>query len=228
MASSSSASLSAYRCSFPSAGTSGGALSATRDAFGAYLFVDRQEVVQALLWRPTATLLFFQLVIQTVGAERVLLYPLPTALSEEWQGVQHPKEGLSRGTEVDRGAGHGASREVGAQRAVVFSDAAAAEEVSSGGLDGLRQQVFTQLIGVCAQEVHREVLGQQPSNQVLFLADSYALHPLSSLEAGSHPTISALSWMSHLVLLARRWDSTRGLPPLPPFPLSGGFKGGSG
>lgn len=125
-----------------------GCLVSDKRCFRAYLFMDRQEVVQALLWRPTATLLFFQLVIQTVGAERVLLYPLPTALSEEWQGVQHPKEGLSRGIETDRGAGQGASRAVGAQRAYLFSDAAAAEEVSSGGLDGLKQQLFTQLIGV--------------------------------------------------------------------------------
>lgn len=67
---------------------------------------------------------------------------------------------------------------------VIFYNTAAAEEVSTGGLDWIREQVVTHQAGERKEEVHRELLRDQLGIHMVFLAVGDVPHPLLSLDAG--------------------------------------------
>lgn len=69
----------------------------------------------------------------------------------------------------------------------VFYNAAAAEEVPTGGLDWIREQVVTHQAGERKEEVNRELLRDQLGIQVVFLAVGDVPHPLLSLDGRFSP-----------------------------------------
>lgn len=121
---------------------------------------------------------------------------------------------------------------------VIFYNTAAAEKVPTGGLNWIKEQVVTHQAGERIEEVHRELLRDQLSAQVVFLTVGNVPHPFLSLDTGfppaperqammAVPKRSQNSPLSHgddvSVLppapLRQALGSGNGLPPLPPSPL---------
>ncbi len=69
----------------------------------------------------------------------------------------------------------------------IFYNTAAAEEVPTGGLDWIREQVVTHQAGERREEVYRELLMDQLGTEVVFLAAGDVPHPLLFLGAGFPP-----------------------------------------
>lgn len=120
----------------------------------------------------------------------------------------------------------------------IFYNTAAAEEVPTGRLNWFKEQVVTHQAGERKKEVHRELLGDQLSTQVVFLAVGDVPHPVLSLGAGFLPgpehrsmmTVSKWSQSSPLTndnavavvppgLFCQALGSGNGFPPLSPSPL---------
>lgn len=73
------------------------------------------------------------------------------------------------------------------ENVAVFYETAPAEEVPTGGLDWIGEQVVTNQAGERKEEVNRKLLGDLLDAQVVFLAVGDVPHPLLSLGAGLPP-----------------------------------------
>lgn len=119
-----------------------------------------------------------------------------------------------------------------------FYNTAAAEEVPTGGLDWIREQVVTHQAGERKEEVYGELLRDQLGIQVVFLAASDVSHPLLSLDAGFPPSpehrtmMMVAEWSQNPPLtdgnavtkvpsrpFCQALGFENGFPPLPPSPL---------
>lgn len=70
---------------------------------------------------------------------------------------------------------------------VVLYNAASAEEVPTGGLNWIKEQVVTHQAGKRKEEIHGELIRDQLSTQVVFMAAGDVPYPLLSLETGFPP-----------------------------------------
>lgn len=121
---------------------------------------------------------------------------------------------------------------------VTFYNTAAAEEVPTGRLNWVKEQVVTHQAGERINEVHRELRGDQLGTQVVFLAVGDVPHPVLSPDAGFLPapehrtmvTVSKRSQSSPLTNnnavavvppgpFCQALGSGNGFPPLSPSPL---------
>lgn len=126
---------------------------------------------------------------------------------------------------------------VRSQNIAIFYDTAAAGEVSTWGLDWIREQVVTHHAGEGKEEVYRELLRDQLGTQVVVLAVGDVLHPLLSLGTGFPPTPDhgtsqspSLTDSNAATVVPPRpfcqaLGSGNGLAPLPPNPLVRRFPG---
>lgn len=73
---------------------------------------------------------------------------------------------------------------MGSKCVSVFCDTAAAEEMPTGRLERVREQVVTYRAGEGKKEVNRKALGDQLGTQVVPLTVGDILHPLLSLDSG--------------------------------------------
>lgn len=120
----------------------------------------------------------------------------------------------------------------------VFNNTAVAEQVPTGGLDWIREQVVTHQAGERKEEVYRELLRDQLGVQVVFLAVGDVSDPLLSLDAGIPPCLEHRAMMrvskrsqnpllpnSNAVSIippgsfCQTLGSGNGFSPLPPSPL---------
>lgn len=70
---------------------------------------------------------------------------------------------------------------------VAFHNTTATEEMATGRLNWVREQVITHQAGDGEEEVNRELVRNQPGAEVVFLAVGNVLHPLLFLDAGFPP-----------------------------------------
>lgn len=107
--------------------------------------------------------------------------------AEQRQGLEGRQEGFGRRGEIVSGAAQVAGRAVRSEDVAVFYETAPAEEVPTGGLDWIGEQVVTNQAGEREEEVDGKLLGDLLDAQVVFLAVGDVPHPLLSLGAGFPP-----------------------------------------
>ena len=137
-----------------------------------------------------------------VGPEPVQPHLFPAALcgAAEGKRVQQCQEDFRWCREVRGRAVLAAGRTVRTQCAAVPDDAAATEDVTAWGLDRLGEQVVTHLAGDGADQVHGQLLREEPGAQVVSLAVGEPFDPVVSGSSGSGLGAEARAWVGVMVL----------------------------